>query len=352
MARWTVLDCWEGAYLRVASAWRPPGSRGCLWGALPLIQKHFQEPTDCFLVLSFLQMLPLGKEMVLLMEPGFTCLTCRSSSHFLSFLLSLLAPVWVQFLYSHTYLNAKPGSTSSKLWALNKCSWLLWTSFAFSLPGGHCLSIKTIGRKMSGKFLAQRRNSIHFSSSFSLSTFLLVSKSYSWAMALFRSVALWPDCHHSQCSVWAETQVDNQQRNTVAWFKCWFRHSLAMWHWASYFPPLLFGFLLCVAGIIDDAYLLELMEWLKMKPVLSSVQWTLAVEVIKPSRLEWNHWTWFSYSVTNSWVYSGFHNPFLNGWQHAKWPYSILFTSFLLRTAGLVQIDSGCCVWQRHGTLC
>lgn len=129
-------------------------------------------------------------------------------------------------------------------------------------------------------------------------------------MALFRSVALWPDCHHSQCSVWAETQVDNQQRNTVAWFKCWFRHSLAMWHWASYFPPLLFGFLLCVAGIIDDAYLLELMEWLKMKPVLSSVQWTLAVEVIKPSRLEWNHWTWFSYSVTNSWVYSSFHNPF------------------------------------------
>ena len=171
MARWTVLDCWEGAYLRVASAWRPPGGTGCLWGALPLIQKHFQEPSDCFLVLSFLQMLPLGKEMVLLMEPGFTCLRCRSSSHFLSFLLSLLAPVWVQFLYSHTYLNAKPGSTSSKLWALNKCSWLLWTSFSFSLPEGHCLSIKTIGRKMSGKFLAQRRNSIHFSSSFSLSTF-------------------------------------------------------------------------------------------------------------------------------------------------------------------------------------
>ena len=87
-------------------------------------------------------------------------------------------------------------------------------------------------------------------------------------MALFRSVALWPDCHHSQCSL-AETQVDNQQRNTVAWFKCWFRHSLAMWDWASYFPPLFFGFLLCVAGIIDDAYLLELMEWLTMKTVLS-----------------------------------------------------------------------------------
>lgn len=153
MARWTVLDCWEGAYLRVARAWRPPGGRGCLWGALPFIQKHFQEPSDCILVLSFLQMLPLGKEMVLLMEPGFACLTCRSSSHFLSFLLGLFVPVWVQFLYSHTCLNAKPASTSSKLWALGKCSWLLWTSFSFSLPRGHCLSINTIGRKVSAQYI-------------------------------------------------------------------------------------------------------------------------------------------------------------------------------------------------------
>ena len=200
-----------GAYLRAASAWRPSGGRGCLWGPLPLIQKHFQEPSDCFLVLSFLQMLPLGIEMVLLMEPGFTCLTCRSSSHFLSFLLSLLAPVRVQFFYSHAYLNAKPGSTSSKLWALNKCSWLLWTSFSFSLPQGRCLSIKTIGR-MSARFLAQRRSSIHFSSFFLSPLSLLVSKS--WAMALLHSAALWPDCHHSQCSVLAETQVDSRQRNT------------------------------------------------------------------------------------------------------------------------------------------
>ena len=126
----------------------------------------------------------------------------------------------------------------------------------------------------------------------------------------------------------------------MSWFKCWFCHSLAVWHWASHSPSLFFGFLLCVAGIIDNAYLLELMEWLTLKPVLSSVQCTLAVVVIRPSRLEWGHW--FSYSVTNSWVYSGFLNPFLNGWQHAKWPYFILFTSFLLRTAGLVQINSGC----------
>lgn len=105
MARWTVLDGWEGAYLRVASAWQSPGGRGCLWGTLLLIEKHFQEPSDCFLVLSFLQMLPLGKEMVLLMEPGFTCLTYRSSSHFcLSFSACLprcessfftVIPIWM-----------------------------------------------------------------------------------------------------------------------------------------------------------------------------------------------------------------------------------------------------------------
>ena len=215
MARWTVLDGWEGPYLRVASAWRLPVGRGCLWGALPLFKKHFQEPSDCILVLSFLQMLPLGKEMVLLMEPGFACLTCRSSSHFLSFLLSLFAPVWVQFLYSHTYLNSKPASTSSKLWALGKCSWLLWTSFSFSLTWGHCLSINTIVRKESANFLAQRRSSIHFSSSFFSLTFpsglqfLLLGCGF---VLLGCTVAWLPSF---QCSILAETQVDNHQRNSV-----------------------------------------------------------------------------------------------------------------------------------------
>lgn len=259
--------------------------------------------------------------------------------------------VRVQFLYSPTYLNAKPASTSSKLWALGKCSWLLWTSFSFSLTWGHCLSINAIGRKVSAKFLAQRRSSIHFSSSFFSLTFpsglqfLLLGCGF---VPLGCTVAWLPSF---QCSILAETQLTTT-RETVAWFKCWFCHSLAVWHWASHSPSLFFGFLLCVAGIIDNAYLLELMEWLKLKPVLSSVQCTLAVVVIRPSRLEWSHWTWFSYSVTNSWVYSGFLNPFLNGWQHAKWPYSIFFTSFLLRTAGLVQINSGCCMWQLHGMLC